>query len=81
MSPFDPACAGTSDYLHSATDLHKVVAGQPGAWVALVRGSAPDDGAIIGVAWYTHDYIIKAQASRRAGQLLNHVRALRMDAL
>lgn len=81
MSPFDPALAETSDYLHTASDLEKYVAGRPGCWFAKVRGRSPDDGAAIGVAWYHGDYALKSEASRRAGQLLRHVRDLRMAAL
>lgn len=81
MSPFDPALAETSDYLHTATGLEKYVAGAAGCWFAKVRGRDPEDGAAVGVAWYHGDYHLKSEASRRAGQLLSHVRSLRLAAL
>lgn len=81
MSPFDSVLAETSDYLHTATDLEKYVAGEPGCWFAKVRGRCPDDGTSVGVAWYCGDYRLKSEAYRRAGQLLSHVRALRVAAL
>lgn len=85
-SPFAPALAIGTDYLHTATDLHFVVAGQsPSRWTrghtdgwhAKVRGSAPEDGATVGVAFYDVVYETKAEATARARQLLAHVKKLR----
>lgn len=82
MSPFDPALSGTSDYLHTAVNLEKLVTGDSHTgWYAHVRGYDPDDGAAVGVAWYCPDHLTKIEASRRAGQLLRHVRDLRLAAL
>jgi hypothetical protein len=79
MSPhIHPDLIGTTDYLHSATAIYSVVCGRKGeGWSAHVRGRDPDDGAHIGVAWYELDYERKADATKRARQLLAHVRALR----
>jgi hypothetical protein len=77
MSPFSAYMAVTSDYLYSATDLHVVVGGSKGSWHPKVRGSDPKDGGIVGVAYYDNDYDTKAEAGRRANQLLNYVVELR----
>jgi hypothetical protein len=77
MSPFSAYMAVTSDYLYSATDLHIVVGGSKGSWHPKVRGSDPNDGAIVGVAYYDNDYDTKAEAGHRAGQLMSYVTELR----
>ena len=80
MSPFHPALLETStDYLHSATDLHIVTPGTPGNWRAVVRGTVHDDNrpAIIGVAWYDATYDRKADATKRAREVMRAVKAMR----
>lgn len=83
LGPFDPTLAETGDYLHTATNPHSVVCGQkaapfrPAQWTAHVRGTDPDDGAVIGIAWYDVKYDTKARATARARELLAHVKALR----
>jgi hypothetical protein len=77
MSPFSAYMAVTSDYLYSATDLHIVVGGSKGSWHPKVRGSDPKDGGIVGVAYYDNDYDTKAEAGRRANQLMDYVVELR----
>lgn len=81
MSPFAADLAVTMEYLHTATDLHMVVCGAKGQdWHAKVRGTDPEDGAVIGVAFYDMTYEFKADATKRARELLAHVKALRKAA-
>ena len=80
MSPFDPALVGTGDDLHTACMLYVVLRGVRGNWTAHVQGLSPDD-TWVSVAWYDASYPLKSEAQRRAGQLLRHVRDLRLAAL
>lgn len=84
MSPFHPDLLEYStDYLHTATDLHTVVPGSPGKWRAVVRGTVHDDErpAVVGVAWYDSTYHLKADATKRAREVLRAVKAMRLAEL
>lgn len=79
-----PICADlieTGDYVLTATDLHTVVCGgRASGYHPKVRGTCPDDGAVVGIAWYPLDYDNIRDAKQRAGELLRHVKALRREA-
>jgi len=78
MLPMDEALVVTNDYLLTATDLHFVVAGDHAhGWFPKVRGADPVDGAPIGVAYYELEYERKADAMKRARQMLSHIKSLR----
>ena len=74
-------------YLHDATDIRAVVKGRPaqGAstpaeWHPAVVGIAPDSGAQVTIAGYEQEYEKKADASKRARDLLRYVKRLRAGA-
>lgn len=85
MSPFHPDLLEYStDYLHTATDLHTVVPGSPGEWRAVVRGTVQNDDqrpAVVGIAWYDSTYHLKADATKRAREVLQAVKAMRLAEL
>jgi hypothetical protein len=77
----------TSDYLHTATDLHVVICGSkakpfhPANWHPVIRGTDPDTGAIIGVAGYEMVYEKKVDAAAKARLIMAHVKKLRAEHL
>jgi fatty-acid desaturase len=76
MLPIDETLVETTDYLRTATDLHIVACGAKGQdWHPKVRGY--DDGAEVGVAWYGVSYEYKADATKRAREMLAIVKRLR----
>lgn len=78
MIPMDEALVVTTDYLFTATDLACVVAGDSEhGWFPKVRGADPEDGAPVGVAYYEIEYALKADAMKRAREVLAYVKALR----
>jgi hypothetical protein len=65
------------DTLNNTTNLHCVVTGSKDtAWHPCVRGTDSEDNAVVGVAYYDHEYEYKADASSRARQLLRHVKSI-----
>ncbi len=73
----------TTEYLHTAQNLRIVIAGQSvkiGAraeWHPKVRGTDPETGADVGVAYYDMIYGTKADATMKARLLLKHIKGLR----
>ena len=81
MSPFTTELCITSDYLHDAKNIYAVVAGAKGkGWHPQIRGVVDEDdrrNVEVGVAYYEIDYELKSEATRRASEMLRHVKALR----
>ena len=78
MMPMDEALVVTTDYLLTAEDLRFVVAGDSAhGWFPKVRGTDPSDGAPIGVAYYEIEYERKADATKRAREMLGYIKSLR----
>lgn len=83
MLPFNPELAVAMDYLATATDFRSVVAGdKTHGWHPKVRGTDPEDGREVSVAYYEMDYPTKADATQRARALLKWAKEQRaaMDA-
>lgn len=81
MLPFNPELAVACDYLSSAADFRFVVAGDAKmGWHPKVRGTDPEDGCEVSVAYYELDYPTKAEATKRARQLLSWAREQRKAA-
>ncbi len=78
MMPFNPESAVAMDYLTTASDFRFVVAGSTATgWVPKVRGTDPENGQEVSVAYYEIDYPTKAEATIRARALLRWARERR----
>jgi hypothetical protein len=78
MMPFNPDLAVAMDYLTTASDFRFVVAGDKATgWHPKVRGTDPENGQEVSVAFYEIDYPTKAEATTRARALLRWARERR----
>ena len=78
MSQFDvDLCVVNADTLKTTVDLHKLVCGTAATGFSpKVRGTDTETGAVVGVAYYEVDYTNRADAAKRATEILHHVKRL-----